>query len=162
MVSKGFWITFAIGLVLVGAAVWGVLTMQKGAHLVPQGSILKVRTQKLDEKASAMVIDFRLSNNSEYPMVIRQAEVTIQTADGNTVTGMPISASDVKTLFQYHPILGDQYNEVMRLRDRVPPKQSVDRMIAVQFNLSEQDVEARKKVTVRLEDITGPVAELSK
>jgi hypothetical protein len=162
MVSKGFFITFAVGLVLVGAAVWTVLSVQKGAHLVPKGSILKVRTQKLDEKASAMLLDFRLSNNSAYPMVVRQTEVTIQTADGNTVTGMPIAASDTQNLFRHYPILGEQYNEVMRLRDRVPPQQSVDRMIAVQFDLAEQDLEARKKVTLRIEDITGPVAELSK
>src|SRR5947207_11950502 len=99
MFSKGFFITFAIGLVVVGASVWAILNMPKGADLVPQGSILKVRTQKLDEKSSAMLIDFRLSNNSEYPMVVRRIDVTVDTADGKTLTGQAIAAQDAKTLF---------------------------------------------------------------
>ncbi|MGI8988079.1 MAG: hypothetical protein ACR2I2_00675 [Bryobacteraceae bacterium] len=159
--SKGFAIAFAIGLLLIGALAWSVFYTTKGAHLVPQGSILKVRTQKADEATSVVVIDFRLTNNAEYAMVVRQADLTVQRADGSNVEGLAMAAADVKKLFDYYRLLGEQFNEVLKFRDEVPPRKTVDRMMAFQLDLPYADLEARKKITMRIEDITGPAVEFS-
>ncbi len=159
--SKGLAIAFAIGLLVIGAAVWGVFHSQAGAHLVPQGSILKIRTQKIDDMNSLLVIDFRLANNAGFPMKIRKVDVTVETKSGETSSGLAISAADANKLFTYYPLLGQRFNDVMVLRDNVPANQTVDRMMAFQLSLPWADLEARKKVTMQIEDVTGPVAEFS-
>ena len=159
--SRGLAITFAIGLLLIGAAVWSVFHAQAGAHLVPQGSILKVRTQKIDDTNSLMVIDFRLTNNAGFPMVIRKADVTVETRGGETISAQAISGADANKVFTYYPLLGQRFNDVMILRDKVPPHQTIDRMMAFQLSLPWTDLESRKKVTMQIEDVTGPVAEFT-
>ncbi|MDQ2899616.1 MAG: hypothetical protein M3Y07_07420 [Acidobacteriota bacterium] len=159
--SKGFAIAFGVGLLLIGAAAWSLLYSTKGAHLVPQGSILKVRTQKADDATSVMVVDFRLTNNAEYPMVIRKADLTVERADGTTAEGLAMASADVKKLFGYYRLLGEQFNEVLKFRDEIPPRKTVDRMMAFQLDLPYANLEARKKIVMRIEDITGPAVELS-
>jgi hypothetical protein len=36
----------------------------------------------------------------------------------------------------------------------------MDRMLAVRFDVSEKDLQARKQLHIRIEEIDGPVAEL--
>ncbi len=159
--SKGFLITFGIGIVVVVAIVAYVLQSSKGAHLVPSGSILKVRTQKLDDADSALVVDLRLTNNADFPMTVRRIDLDLEKKDGSADPGSVIAAADVVNLFQYYPLLGERFNEVLKPRDHVPPHQSIDRMVAWQFNIPEADLQARKKLTIRIEDASGPVAELT-
>ncbi|MDQ6708287.1 MAG: hypothetical protein M3Z85_20200 [Acidobacteriota bacterium] len=159
--SKGFAIAFAIGLLLIGAVAWSVFYSTKGAHLVPQGAILKVRTQKADDATSVMVIDFRVTNNAEYPMVIRTVDLTVERADGSKLEGLAMAAADVKKLFNYYRLLGDQFNDVLKLRDEIPPRKTVDRMMAFQLDIPYADLEARKKIVMRIEDVTGPAVELN-
>ena len=159
--TKGLAVTFAVGLLIIGAVVWGVLYSKQGAHLVPQGSILKIRTQKVADLNSLVVIDFRLTNNADYPMTIRRADMTVETKDGKTPEGSAVAAEDVKKLFAYYPLLGERFNDPLRIRDKVPPHQTVDRMMAFQIELPFADLEARKKITMRIEDATGPVVEFS-
>ena len=52
-------VALGVGLVVVLCAVAGTLYMQRGAHVELNGSILKVRTQAMDESSSVAVIDFR-------------------------------------------------------------------------------------------------------
>ena len=65
-------------------------------------------------------------------------------------------------LLKSYPLLGEQYNAVLRDRDVVPAHQTADRMVGVRFDAPYEKVESRKKVTVRVEDVTGPVLELTK
>ncbi len=158
--TKGLAVTFAVGLLIIGAVVWGVFYSKQGAHLVPQASILKIRTQKVEDLNSLMVIDFRIANNADYPMVIRRADMTVET-NGKTTEGSAVSGEDAKKVFTYYPLLGERFNEPMLIRDKVPPHQTVDRMMAFQIALPFADLEARKKVTMRIEDATGPIVEFS-
>ncbi len=159
--SKGLLVTFGVGIVVVIAIVAYVLQSSKGAHLVPTGSILKVRTQKLDDADSALVVDLRLSNNADFPMTIRSIDLALEKKDGSSDSGNVIAASDLANLFQYYPLLGDRFNEALKARDHVPPHQSIDRMVAWQFTMPEADLQSRRKITIRIEDVTGPVAELT-
>ena len=44
----------------------------------------------------------------------------------------------------------------------MPAHQTLDRMVGVRFDAPYEKVETRKKVTLRVEDVTGPVLELTK
>lgn len=158
--TKGLAVAFAVGLLFIGAMVWGVFYSKQGAHLVPQASILKVRTQKVEDLHSLIVIDFRLTNNADFPMTIRRADMTVET-NGKTTEGSAVSAEDAKKVFTYYPLLGERFNDPLLVRDKVPPRQTVDRMMAFQIDLPYAELEARKKVTMRIEDATGPVVEFS-
>jgi hypothetical protein len=158
-VTKPFAITFLIGLLVVGVAIWIVFYKQEGAHIDPKGSILKVRTLKLDDKTSAAIVEIRLSNESDYPLVARTIETSAVTGQG-PIDGNAVAEGDVKDLFKNYPILGEQFNPVMKIRDKVPPHSSIDREGCAQFMVPVEDLDKRKDLIVRVEDITGPTAEL--
>jgi len=154
---KGLIIPFAAGLGVIAIVVAGILYMQRGAHLAPEGSIQKVRTQPLDENSSVAVIDFRIENSSDYALIVRQVSVTMEAKDGKIYEGAVASAVDTKNLFQYFPLLGQQYNDTMVIRDKIPPHQRIDRMVAARFGFPEKQLEDRK-LTVTVEDVDGPAA----
>jgi hypothetical protein len=157
--SKGFAVTFLIGLLVIGTAIWTVLYKQKGAHIDPKGSILKVRTLKLDDNSSAALVDIRLANDADYPLVVRTIEMSVRTGKGDEAGNM-IAAVDVKDLFKNFPILGEAYNPVLVAREKVAPHGSIDREVCAQYNLPVQELDGRKDLIVQVEDITGPTAVL--
>jgi hypothetical protein len=89
-------------------------------------------------------------------------EAAIDTADGGTVTGSPVAVADIESAFKSFPILGEQYNPVLKDRDAIPAHQAVDRMVGIRFDSPFDKVESRKRVVLRVEDVTGPIAELTK
>ena len=157
--SKGFAITFLIGLLVIGAAVWAVFYRQQGAHIEPKGSILKVRTLKLAENSSAAVIEVRLTNDSDYPLIARTIEASAVTSKGDVPSNI-VAEMDVKELFKYYPVLGEQYNAVLKAREKVPPHGSIDREVCAQFTIPVEELDKRKDLIVRVEDVTGPTAEM--
>jgi hypothetical protein len=160
--SKAFGITFAAAIVVIGALIWFGFAKTEGNHLVPTGSIGKVRTVKADDSVTFMVIDFRVQNDSDRDMIVHSVETAIDTADGNTLMGGSVAGADIKSAFQNYPLLGDQYNPVLKERDTIPAHQAVNRMVGVRFDAPVEKVESRKRLILRVEDITGPVAELIK
>ncbi len=159
--SKGFLIAFGAGLLVVAIVIGTVFYAKKGAHLEPRGSILKVRTQQLDPTNSIAVLEVRLVNESDVDMIVRQIEVTLETKEGHEVPGALIAGSDAANVFKYYTELGPQYNEPLLPRDRIRPHQTVDRMIAARFEAAGESLDQRQKITVRVEDVDGPVAEFS-
>jgi len=138
----------------------GIVWRQWGAHIELKGSILKVRSQPLDENSTAVVVDFRFRNPADYPFVVRKVEVRLEDGSGGMAEGMVIAESDAQRLFEYFPVLGQKYNPTLLMRDRVQPKESADRMVAVRFELPQALVEARRKLVVRVEEVDGAVSEL--
>ncbi|HEY1338319.1 MAG TPA: hypothetical protein VGF59_12450 [Bryobacteraceae bacterium] len=159
--SNRFLAAFGIGLVLIAVAVAGVLYMQRGAHVDLPGKVLKVRTAPLDENSSVAVIDFRASNPSDYPFVIRTVSVILEDPDGAQHPSGAASDADAKALFQAIPLLGEKYNQTMMMKETIPAHGSVDRMVAARFEAPESRLEARKRLIVRIEEIDGKVFELS-
>ncbi|MFB3826782.1 MAG: hypothetical protein ACE15B_08430 [Bryobacteraceae bacterium] len=160
MPGKRFWAALGIGVVVVFAVVAAVVYRQRGAHVELKGSIVKVRTAALDENSSIAVVDFRFVNPADYAFVVRTVEVSITGADGNAYQGMVVSEMDAKRLFEYYKLLGQKYNDSLLMRDKIPPHQSEDRMIAARFELSQALLDARRNLTIRIEDVDGPVSEL--
>jgi hypothetical protein len=154
-------LAFGIGLAVVVVAVAGILFVQRGSRIRLEGSVLKVRTAPLDEKSSVAVIDFRFANPADYRFVVRTVSVILEDKSGNEFTGAVISEADAKRLFEALPLLGEKYNESLLMRDTVPPQASQDRMIAARFEAPESTLEARRRFLVRIEDVDGPVAEIS-
>jgi hypothetical protein len=157
--SKGFLVTFLIGLAVVSVAIWIVFTRQAGAHIDPKGSILKVRTIKLDDTTSAAIVEIRLSNDADYQLVVRTIETKAITGKGEQ-QGNAVAEMDVKGLYRNYPVLGEQYNPVLKERDKVPPHSSIDREVCAQFMIPVEELDGRKDLIVAVEDITGPTAEM--
>jgi hypothetical protein len=157
--SKTFLISFVIGIVVIGAGIGAVFYKQRGNHIEPNGSILKVRTAKLDDANSVAIAEVRLSNNANFAMVARDISVSIVTGNGEAA-GHVIVGVDAKTIFKNYPELGEQFNPVFDMRGEVPPHSSTDREILASFTIPVTDLDQRKDLIVRIEDVTGPVTEL--
>jgi hypothetical protein len=159
--GKRFQITFGIGLVVILIAVAVILYIQRGAHIELKGSILKVRTLPLDENSSVAVIDFRFVNSADYPFVVRNVDVTAAGPKGQTYDSEPVPEVDAKRLFEYYPVLGQKFNDTLLPRDKIAAHRSEDRMIAARFEMPVAQLDARKNLTIRIEDVDGPVSELT-
>lgn len=150
-----------VGLAIVGAAVAWVFYAQRGAHLVLQGSVSKVRTVATDENSSVAIVDFRFVNVADYRWVIRKVDVSVTDAQGYTVPGSTVSEVDAARLFEYFPLLGPKYNDSLIARARLEPHQTIDRMIAAKFDIPEAQLQARKSLRIRIEDVDGAVSEIT-
>jgi hypothetical protein len=160
ILSRQFLMTFGIGLVVILIAVGFILFLQRGAHVELKGAILKVRTMGMEDNSSLAVVDFRFVNPSDYPFVVRTVDVTATGADGQNYTSTPVPEVDAKRIFEYYPILGQKFNTSLLTRDKIPGRHSEDRMIVARFEIPVAQLDARKNLKIRIEDVDGPVSEL--
>jgi hypothetical protein len=158
--SKQFWAFLAAGLGVVAIGIAVLLFSTKSAHLELTGQILKVRVLALSPEASIVVIDFRATNPSDIPFVVRTAGMLLDPLAGAAVDGSGISKPDVENVFKYEKLVGPKYNDVLSIKDKIAPHQTVDRMIGARFEMSEASIEGRKDLRVHIEDLDGAVAEL--
>ena len=55
----------------------------------------------------------------------------------------------MRTSFKYEKTArGESYNDVLSIKDKIAPHQTVDRMAGVRFELGEQAIDARKSPSV--------------
>lgn len=160
MPGKNFWIAFGAGVVVVIIMVAGTLWVQRGAHIRLNGQVMKVRTAAMDDYNSVAVVDFRYTNPADYPFIVRKVDVSIIDADGHRYEGFPVAESDVNRLFELFKGLGQKYNDPMRMRERIDAHVTDDRMVVARFEVPERILQGRRQLTVRVEDVDGPVAEL--
>jgi len=158
--SRTLLITFGIGIAVVAIAVCAVVYTQRGGHVELSGKILKVRTAPLDEQSSAAVIDFRVTNASDYPYQVRGVTVVLESQNGAQAEGSTASEVDAQHLIAGLPLLGDKYNQSLMVRERVPAHTTLDRMIAARFEVPDAQLQARKRFLVRIEEVDGVVNEL--
>ena len=159
--SKQLAIFFGVGVLVIGVAIFLVLSSTKGSHLVLNGKILKVRPGALGEDDSIAVLDLRLENPSDIAFVVRQVEVTLEKKDGSTAEGLVVSKGDLKQLFRYNRFLGDQYNDSLTIKDQIAPHTTVDRMVAARFEVKNQELESAKAIHLSIQDMDGPLFETS-
>lgn len=160
--NKAFGITFAAAVLVIAGFVWYGFENTKGNHLAPTGSIGKVRTVKADDTLTYAVIDFKVKNDSDVDMVVRSIETSVDSPDGKTITGTGVARSDVDAAFKSYPTLGEQYNPVLRERDHIAPHQEVDRMVGIRFDAPVEKIDGRKRLALKLTDITGVEVEMVK
>ena len=140
---------------VIGVVVFSVLNSTKGAHLELKGQVVKARTGALDDTHSIAVLDFRVSNPSDIPFVVRQVWVTLEKADGEKLRGDMVSKIDMNQLFQYNKFLGVQYNDALSIKDEVKPHGQIDRMVAASFPLSQAELEKGKTIDLWVQDMDG-------
>ena len=159
--GKRFYIFLAAGLAVVAVLISGILVGTKSSHLELTGSILKVRVLALGEKASLVVLDFRVTNPSAVPFVIGNVSMTLEPPSGEAVEGSQVSRVDMEAVFQAQKLIGPHFNDVLTLRDKIGGRQTLDRMTGARFELPESAINQRKSVRLRLEDVDGTVAEIT-
>lgn len=157
--SKTLMIAFAIGIAVIAVAVGSVFYMQRGAHLTLPGKILKVRTAPLDDNSSVAVIDFRVTNPSDYNFMTKSVTIVLEDPSGNQTDGQTSSELDAQRLFAGLPILGEKFNETLKQRDKVAPHSTLDRMVAARFEVPESKLASRKRFLVRVEEVDGMISE---
>jgi hypothetical protein len=150
--SKAFWGFLAIGLIAVGIAVSVTWESTKGAHLELDGRILHVRTLVLNPKATLVVVDFRETNPSDIPFVLKDVQMKLEGVKGDP-PGQMVSKADMKTVFEYMKILGPQFNPVFGTGDQIGPRKTTDLMVAARFEVPESDVDARSAVHLYFADV---------
>jgi hypothetical protein len=160
--TKNLAIFVGVGVVVVAIALGVILYGTKGSHLEIKSEIMKIRTGVIDEHNVAAVLDLRLENLSDVPFVVREVTVTAEQPNGEKVDGNIISKSDFKQLLEYNKFLGKQFNEGLSARDKVPPHQKVDRMIAVRFEIPQADLEKAKQIRLWIQDMDGAEFETTK
>ncbi|MFB3778285.1 MAG: hypothetical protein ACE141_11760 [Bryobacteraceae bacterium] len=155
-----FFVYLLGGIALVAAAVAWMFYIQRGAHMRLEGAVLKVRSLATDENSSVALIDFRVTNLADYVWMVRSVEVSVIDGQGYLVQGSTISDVDSARLFDYYPLLGQKFNSSLTPRTRIQPHQTIDRMIAARFEIPERDLQARKKLTIRVEEVDGGISEI--
>jgi hypothetical protein len=158
-VSKRFLIILGAAIAMVAVGLVSLYYLDP-TRAVVNGSVLKVRTQAMDENSCLVVVDFRFINNSTSTIQVRSVGVTIDGPDGKPVEGERLSDMDAARLMQYYPMLGQKYNETLTMRTKIDPRQTMDRMAAARFAIPEAQFAARKKLKVLIEDWGGPVSEI--
>lgn len=149
-----------IGLAIVAAIVGGGLYLNRGSHVVLRGQIQKVRIHAVDDNSSVAILDFRFVNPADYPLVVRTVELTMEKPEGEPVEGIVVADMDARRLLEAIPEMGPKYNDSLKLRDRIEPKGSDDRMIAARFEIPVTELEKRKRFRIRVLDVDGAVSEL--
>jgi len=148
-----------VGVILVLVAI--ILFMQRGAHLDMPGQVLKVRTASLDDYNSVAMVDFRVSNTSDYPAVVRTVTVRAEDKNGNALQGQVIADTDARRVFEGIPLLGQKYNKSLIVQDKVPGHATWDRMIGATFTVPDAKLQERKRFVVTIEEIDGKVFEIA-
>ena len=157
----GRWfVPFFVGLAVVGVGIFGVLYMNRGSHLELKGSILKVRSLA-DGDGAIVFADFRVTNTAAIPFVVNSVKMTMETLDDEVATAVTFSKSDVDNVARYAKLLGPKYNDVLSIKDSVPPVQTVDRMAAGRFTFPPRFLTPRKTIRLRIEEIDGAISEIT-
>ena len=149
-----------IGLAAVGIGIAFVFIGTKGNHLELTGTILKVRVLPLSPEASLVIVDFRVTDPSDVPFVMKSASLTLEPGSGAALDGMTVAKSDIENVFKYNPLLGPKFNDVLGIRDKIAPHQRMDRMVGARFEIPEAQAEDRKAIHLHIEEIDGVTADL--
>lgn len=150
-----------VGIISMLAIVAVILFMQRGAHLDMPGQVLKVRTAALADEYSVAVVDFRISNTSDYPAVVRNVVIYDEDKNGVRTAGKTVADPDAKRIFDGVPILGQKFNKSLILQDSIPGHATWDRMIAATFDVPEPKLGERKRFVVAIEEIDGNIYEIA-
>lgn len=158
--SRQFWTFLAVGLVIVAGAVALIWSGTKGAHLELNGKIINVRSIALDNGMQLVAVDFRVSNPSDIPFVLREVSMTLETA-GQPLKGLEVSRGDVDTMFRNHPLLGGRDNDVLATGDTIAGGKSLYRMAEASFETTAAALRSRNGLTIHMEDVDGAEFDLS-
>jgi hypothetical protein len=160
-VNKTFGIAFGAAVLVIIGLVWSGFIATQGNHLAPDGFISSVRAQALSDDMVMLVIDFAIMNDSDVEMTARRIDPFITTADGREIHGTVYSASDMEKTPKFYPELGPLIHPVLPLRGKIAPHKRSSFVIGAGFEAPRAVMQNRKKLTLQIEDVTGPVVEMT-
>jgi hypothetical protein len=158
--NKRFLGFLAIGVLFVLVAISLGVFSTRGARIRLEGSVQSVRTLGMADGSSVAVVDFRFTNPADYLFVVDHVAVLVVDREGNEHTGMVAAERDAETFFKYYPDIGPRYNQTLTSQTHITPKASMDRMVAVRFEMPESELQQRRELRIRVEDIDGPVTHI--
>lgn len=150
----------AIALVIVTATVAGILYSTRRNKVQVTAEILKVRSHERDPGHTLVVLDFRVTNPSTQPFTVREVEVFLDTKDGKSLKADTFAEIDAQRMFDYYKVLGEKYNPTLVLRERLSSGQTIDRMIAVQFDTTDEVVQDRKALRMVIHEVLAAKSEI--
>jgi len=148
-------------MLIAGIFVALVLYKQQGARLVLAGEITNVRTLGMDEKSSVAIVDFKLTNRSQYPFVVGSTAMSLVDANGETHEGSMVSDGQTKDLFEAFPVMGKKLGGGLAIREKIAPGETRTVTLAARFEIPKGDADTRKSIKVTVTEIDGTVTELS-
>jgi hypothetical protein len=149
-----------IALCAVGLGLFFFLEQNKGAHMVLEGSIKKVRVLELEKERSLLICDFRLKNPADYTFDVKQLTLDLTTAEGNVLEGMFAANNEAERIFEAYPALGQQFNPVLFTRQKIEPGQTVDRMVAVSYKVPVAVLESRTKLVLQVDEVNRMITKI--
>ena len=123
------------------------------------GTITNVRTLAMDERASVAIVDFEGSNSSDILFVVDDRKIIVVDENGFPYEGSTIGAFDLKQLFKYFTALGEMTSEPLISSTKLAPGDKVKGVIAARFEISKDQVDARRELILRLTDVDGGISE---
>jgi hypothetical protein len=161
-VNRQVLIYVAAGLAVVAAAIALTLYLTRGSHLELTGTVQKVRTLAVEENSSIAIVDFRMTNPSDYTYVVKKVTVTFTTQSGEKLEGQNIAEIDARRIFEGYPALGQKYNETILPKGKIPARQTSDKMISVRFDAPEAKIQNPKQIHIRIDEVDGAISEIIK
>jgi hypothetical protein len=154
-VSKNILLASLAGIAALVIVVAIVLHAQRGAHIELTGKILKVRTAPIDENSSVAAVDFRVTDAADYSFMVKSVTLSIVDANGKEIEGQTVSEPDAKRIFDALPLLGPKYNSSLIIGEKIPPRQTIDRMTSARFEVPDSVLEARRNLMMRIDEVDG-------
>lgn len=150
---------FLLGLAIVGGGIFAVFYKNLGSHPELKGSILKVRTLA-DGDGTIVFADFRVTNTAAIPFVVASVQMTMETPDDEVAKAVTLSKSEVEQIAKTYKLIGPKYNDVLGVKDSIPPVEIVDRMAAGRFAFPPRFLTSRKTLRLRIDEVDGVVSEI--
>lgn len=148
-----------LGLLAVALFAGVAILLNRGSQVRLEGSILKVRIVPTDDNACLAVVDFRVKNPSSTIFQVKQLRIVVTTAEGAEIEGQTVAQPDLDRVLEYHKVAGSRYTPVLKERDRLNGGVEEDRTAAAGFTLSEKAFQARKGLTLKIQDADGMSSE---
>jgi hypothetical protein len=128
--------------------------MNRGSHLDLKGEILKVRTIA-DGDGTIVFADFRVTNAASIPFVVSSVKMTMEIPVDEVTPAVIVSKSDVEKDIKYIKVLGPKHNDVLSIKDELPPVETVERVAAGRFPFPAKSFQQGKNLKLRIQEGNG-------
>jgi hypothetical protein len=127
--SRQLLATLAVGLVVIGAALYSTVSINQKHLLTLTGSITDVRVAELSPQATLVILDFTVENPSGVAFEVK--ELSVERVDG-AVRGDLLSKAETARYLEYSKVA--QPNPALGIGDRIKGGETVKRLVAARFD----------------------------
>jgi len=147
-------------LLAVGAVALAALFFTSGPAPRLEGEITEVRTLSVEPEAAVALVNFRAENITRNNVVAYERDMEIIDAEGQTHRGTTVNTIDIQDLFEYFPQLGGMKDEPFGAKTEIPSGETVRGLVAARFEVSQETLDNRQALIIRVTDGVGRVTSL--